>query len=505
MPRPRAPRLAARPLLALLLAASFAGALGAAEPPQAASGAQDPRLRDALAVLDLWIAEQVEYHQIPGLSIGIVHGEKLIWSKGYGHADVAARTPMTPSTPLRVGSVSKVFTATAIMQLRDQGKLSLEDPIVRHLPDFKVQGSFPGTRPITVGQLLSHTSGLPREGAFPYWTTHVFPTAAELRAGVAGQSALFAPGEKAKYSNLGISLAGQVVEAASGESWGAYVDRHLLAPLGMLASTAAPGPKDVARLAHAYLRKQPDGSRRDAIYYDTGGVAPAAAVVSTVEDLARFAAFHLGQGGDEVLAAVTRREMQRPHWVDASWRSGRGIGFALTRRDDRTLVAHGGWIGGHRADLLLDPGRKLAVVAQTNADDASPGLFTRKALDQVGTALAAIDAAAAQAAAPPMPDPEWQRYLGTYTDPWGWEYQVLILDGGLVLYEHSYPPEDDPDSSLTQLTPTGPRTFRMSDGEAVEFELDGAGKVARLRRRHDFYLPVPPAVPPAAAKTGSQP
>ena len=94
-------------------------------------------MADALTLLDLWIEEQRLYHQIPGIAIGIVYDQELIWSRGYGFSDLDAQTPMTPATLLRIGSVTKVFTATAVMQLRDQGKLSLRDPVTEHLPGFE--------------------------------------------------------------------------------------------------------------------------------------------------------------------------------------------------------------------------------------------------------------------------------------------------------------------------------------------------------------------------------
>lgn len=466
-----------------LLTALWVGPLPAAELDGSKTG--EAALRDALVLLDLWIGEQVEYHEIPGLAIGIVHGDKLVWAKGYGKADLATGAPMTPATPLRVGSVSKMFTATAVLQLRDAGKLRLDDPVSRHLPFFAVKTEFAAAGPITVEHLVTHTSGLPREGAFPYWTTHVFPSREELRASLPSQSAVFAPGEKIKYSNLGMALAGEVVAAASGSSWSDYVERHLLGPLGMKNSSAAPGPELVGRLARAYQRKGPGGERILMEYYETGAIAPAAAVVSTVEDLARFASFHLGAGGEEVLSAATRRDMQRLRYLDPGWKSGRGLGFLISRREERTLVSHGGWIGGHRADLLLDPARNIAVVVLTNADDAAPGLFSRKALDEVGDALAGLGKKPATAA----PDPAWQAYLGTYTDPWGWEYQVLVLDGGLVLYEHNYPPEDDPGDAITVLQPLGNGVFKQNDGETLTFEMKD-GKVERIRRRYEYLLPV---------------
>lgn len=477
-------------LVALTSGPSFAAAAAPpAAPPPVRDPLEDPAVREAMALLDLWIAEQVEYGEIPGLAIGIVQGETLVWSKGYGQANLETGEPMTPATPLRVGSVSKMFTATAVLKLRDAGKLRLDDPVARHLPWFRLASE---SAKITVEHLITHTSGLPREGAFPYWTTHVFPTSEQLRAALPKQSAVYPPGEKIKYSNLGVSLAGEVVAAASGESWSQYVNRHLLAPLGMKSSSAAPGPQLVGRLARAYQRKPGSGARTEMAYYETGAIAPAAAVVSTIEDLARFASFHLGAGGDGVLAAATRRDMQRLRYIDPGWRSGRGLGFLIARREDRTLVSHGGWIGGHRADFLLDPARHIAVVALTNADDAAPGMFTRKALDEVGEALANVGKKPATKA---EPDPAWQKYTGTYTDPWGWEYQVLITGGGLALYEHSYTPEDDPADSLTRLEPLGGALFRQSDGETLEFELNAAGQVERLRRRSEYLLPKTSARP----------
>ncbi len=183
--------------------------LPAAEPPAAVDPAQDPAVREAIAVLDLWIAEQVEYGEIPGLAIGIVEGRPPGVVKGYGKADLATGAPVTPSTPFRVGSVSKMFTATAILQLRDAGKLRLSDPVMRHLPWFRVKTDFGSAGPITIENLITHTSGLPREGAFPYWTTHVFPSREQLQAALPEQTAVYPPGERIKYSNLGVSIAGR--------------------------------------------------------------------------------------------------------------------------------------------------------------------------------------------------------------------------------------------------------------------------------------------------------
>ena len=460
-----------------------------------ATGAPPAEVANAIALADLWIREQMSYHGVPGLAVAVVRGGETIWAAGYGAADLATGAPVTPETRFRLGSVSKLFTATAVMILRDDGKLRLEDSVTKHLPWFDVKNPFPGHPVVTIEQLLTHTSGLPREAPFPYWTTHDFPTREAVRAALPQLSLVSYPGEAYRYSNLGVSLLGEVVASASGESWGSFVDRRILRPLGMSASQADPAAADFASFARAYLRKRPDGSRGESIHYETRAISPAASVVSTAADLAKFAAFHLAASAKEEapnaplapLSSATRREMQRARFVYGSWSGGRGLGFAVTRKDDRTAIAHGGWIGGHRTDFVLDPARDLAVVAITNADDASPSLFSRKVLDLVG---GAITRASAKPPETKLPDPAWSRYLGLYTDPWEWETQVVILDGGLVLYEHDYPPDDDPDAAIVRLTPTGkPGEFRMSDGEPVVFETDPQGNVVRIRRRFEYLTP----------------
>ena len=136
----------------------------AAEPHE--SVAAHPRVADAITLLDLWIEEQVAYQQLPGLAIGIVHGGELIWAKGYGYSDIESKTPTTPDTLYRIGSITKLFTATAVMQLRDAGKLRLDDPVARHLPWFEIKSSFEDVPEVTVWHLLTHTAGLPGRRRF---------------------------------------------------------------------------------------------------------------------------------------------------------------------------------------------------------------------------------------------------------------------------------------------------------------------------------------------------
>jgi len=137
--------------------------------------ANDPRVIAAIEMLEIWIDAHLVYENIPGISIAILQDQDLIWSKGFGYANIERKLPITPKTIFSICSVSKLFTSIAVMQLRDAGKLNLDDPIEKHLSWFNIQQSYTDVPPATVRGLLMHTSGLPRESAFPYWTDPTFP------------------------------------------------------------------------------------------------------------------------------------------------------------------------------------------------------------------------------------------------------------------------------------------------------------------------------------------
>src|SRR6185369_15827095 len=134
----------------------------------------------AIQVFDAWVARTVSDREQPGVSIGIVHDQDLIWAKGYGFADLAKKQPATPATAYRIASISKLFTATAILQLRDAGKLQLDDPVAKWLPWFKIKNAHPEGPVITIRHLLTHTSGLPREAAGVNWSDLTMPKREEM-------------------------------------------------------------------------------------------------------------------------------------------------------------------------------------------------------------------------------------------------------------------------------------------------------------------------------------
>lgn len=478
--------------LSVAPAITAAQATTAAPATPATTLAAHPSLAGRLALFEIWVEQQRRHLDQPGVSIGVVHDQELVWAKGFGLADLATGRPATPATVYRIGSITKTFTATALLQLREAGRLSLEDPVRRHLPWFGVRGPSPEGPEITVRHLLTHTAGLPRDAPLPYWTDREFPSHEALAEAVREGVALFEPGAGYEYSNLGIALAGEVVAAASGMPWQEYLERHVLAPLGM-GSTSAAGPRVPAeRLATGYLTRPADGEPPLAPPTVSRALAPAAEMSSTVEDLARYVSAHLagpGATGSALLSPATRREMHRVHWLSPSWTSGRGLGFSVWRQGGRTLVGHAGWVAGHRGQIAFDPQSRVGVVVLTNSDQGGPSSYVRQAFELLAPAIEELTAPATEV--PATADPE--RFAGTYSTPWGEVTDVLVLDGGLVLYDRSHPPAEDVEGSLTKLVPEGGTTFRVASadgtGARVVFELE-EGRVVRVKVGENYLYPL---------------
>jgi len=289
---------------------------------EAAPFIKDPRFVQAVGLLEAWIDAKLAYEKIPGISLGFVVDQDFVWSKGFGFADLRRREPATPRTIYSICSISKLFTSIAVMQLRDEGRLRLDDPVSKYLPWFKLPQASADSPEVTLRGLLTHSSGVPRESDHPYWTgpDFAFPTREEVVKGLANQAMLYPSDRYFQYSNLGMTLAGQIVEQVSGKPYGEYVRENILAPLGLGRTTPEiPAGERGGLLAQGYGVLTRDGERAAMSFFQVRGIAPAAGFASNVEDLARFASWQfrlLAKGGSEVLRASTLREMQRVQWMD---------------------------------------------------------------------------------------------------------------------------------------------------------------------------------------------
>lgn len=443
-----------------------------------ASLVQKPEVAGALEVLDSWIEATRVDRDDPGLSIAVVYDQDIIWEKGYGFANLQQRVPTTTSMRYRLASLSKLFTATAIVQLRDAGKLELDDPVHKYLPWFKVKQP-PGSIPITIRQLLTHTSGLSRDLDVPMWNELKFPSREEMIRLIPEQQAVFPPDTEYKYSNLAVAIAGEVVVAVSGEPYERYVQEHILDPLGMQATLVVPSPS-TPQLATGYRRRVPGQPREPEDFINFGGYTPAAGFVSSVDDLAKLVELQFRDGkagGAQILSGPSLREMQRVQFIHPDWQSSEGLIFELRRVGQVVHVGKGGTCPGYRSQIEMLPSQKLGVIVLANGYDTEVLSYANQILAVLGPVLAkAVEKSKPQPAA----DQSWSRYVGTYT----WKHadtEVLIIDGQLTMISPDAPNAWD---SRVKLTPVGPDTFRQNsggnNGELIKFDVDQNGTATRF-------------------------
>ena len=461
-------------------------------------------LSEAFRLIDMWLGAQRDYDRLPGLSVGVVRDQELLWSKGYGLADTEREVQAGAGTIYSICSISKLFTAIAVMQLRDAGKLRLDDAVADVLPWFNLRIRHEDSGPITIRSLLTHSSGLPRESAQPYWTgpeEFPFPTVDELKATLGKQETLYPASTYFQYSNLGLTLLGEIVAEVAGVPYQEYVEKRILTPL-RLADTRTYLPESLwrGRLATGYSALSRDGRRRMLELFQARGITAAAGYSSTVEDLARFASWQfrlLERGGEEILKASTLREMHRVHWMDPDWKTAWGLGFSVRELDGRSIVGHGGSCPGYRTALELDLARKLACIVMINAQGTNPTLYTKGIRDILKKAGAGAGRTEAEASSPAKDteekadgDPvDLEPFAGLYdAQPWWGEMAVAPWQGKLVLFSL---PSKNPAEHLTFLQWIEGDTFRrVRDddqlGETVRFERDAAGKVSRMWRHSNY-------------------
>lgn len=425
-----------------LLAALAFPAHGATPSPAVA---EHPQVRGALALLDRWIDAHQAYNRVPGLSVGVVLDQELIWHQGYGYANVAERIPADADTLYSICSISKLFTSIAVMQQRDAGRLQLDDPVAEHLDYFDIEQRFDDSEPITVRSLLTHSSGLPRESLPAYWNPdYPFPSREAMIDALARQQTLYPASRYFQYSNLALTLAGEIAAAAAGRPYSALIEADILEPL-QLDDTRTRFPRELhgTDLAIGYGALDRNGERQAEPPFDTAGITPAAGFTSNVKDLAAFASWQfrlLDDGGTEVLRASTLREMQRVHWVDPNWKLTWGLGFAVSQMEDETLVSHGGGCPGYTTAFTLMPEHDLGVIVLTNASGGNgPSGVVENAYKVLGPALQKAQEAKDDGNAADTPD--LADYEGLYHNP-PWSSEVAIVQQGDRLLVASLPSRD---------------------------------------------------------------
>jgi len=332
---------------------------------------------DLEAWLDGFVPASLERADVAGLVISVVKDGQVLLKKGYGYADVAARRPMDPDrTLMRPGSTSKLFTWTAVMQLVERGQLDLDRDINGYL-DFKID--YPFGKPVTLRQLMAHRGGF-EEGLKSVLATdpkRLISNEQYLKANP--RPMVFPPGEVPAYSNYGTSLAGYIVQRVSGEPFEAYVERHILAPLGMTRSTfVQPLPeKFVADMSKGYR-----SASEPPLPFELITTVPAGALSATAADMAKFMLAYLqdGQLGEQrILQAATVQEMQRGSARPYPGFATMSYGFFDEDRNGHHVVGHGGDTIVFHSDLFLLPKEGVGIFYSVNSRGAQDGAYPMRA------------------------------------------------------------------------------------------------------------------------------
>ncbi len=321
--------------------------------------------------------KEMKKHDVTGLSIALVDDQQVVWAEGFGFADQINQLPATPETVYRAGSISKLFTATMAMQLVEQGKLDIDQPLKTYLPEFYIKSRFPDAGPITPRTIMTHHSGLPSDLLKGMWTKQPEPFQNEVNL-LRDEYVASPPNYVFSYSNVGVSLLGHALEKVAGRDFTAHMDASLLRPLGMSNSVFSQAPDRSERGSKAY-RKGKEGEE-----FPLRGI-PSGGLNSNVLDLSRFMqmVFAGGRSGErQLIKPETLAEMLRPQNADVPLDFNFRIGLAwmlgglgdMDIRNAGPVAHHSGATLYHRSQLIVLPEQKLGVVVLSNSATAGPAV-----------------------------------------------------------------------------------------------------------------------------------
>ena len=437
------------------------------------SDALDPgTLREVLDYYDSWLAFNQRYQRIPGVQVAVYAGEGLAFSGAYGLADVENAVPLTEQHLFRIASHSKTFTATAVFQLVEQGRLRLDDKAGQHVTE--IVGTPLGER--TVRELLAHAGGVTRDSLEADWwqLARNFPDREELLEVLRREtSAVIPENDRFKYSNIGYGLLGLVVEAAAGTSYNSYVQTAIVDKLGLSGLGPELDPDRLDEYAAGYSALTYADARVPIEHVDTRALASATGFFGNARDLVTYFSAHL-PGDDRLLTDKSKREMQHPLWTTSEDGKARyGLGLSVTKVGERDVFGHGGGYPGHITRTLVDSDRRLVVSALTNAIDGAAAQLAEAALKLIDLATSE-DRGDAEGLA---------RFTGRYANLWG-VADFVLLGGRLYVLD---PAGGDPTAEPTPLEAHGDE-LRVaggsgygSYGESYRFTFGADGRVESVR------------------------
>jgi CubicO group peptidase (beta-lactamase class C family) len=332
------------------------------------------RLEPAIEKIDHMTALALTKRGVGSITLGVVSGDQLVWTRSYGYADHEAGRLANRESVYRIGSITKQFTAHMLLQLVERGKVRLSDRVEKHLPEVnQVQGRFEDAAPITLVQLATMTSGLAREpedlptylvGPVSRWEEVMLSALPRVKYD-------FEPDTGYQYCNIGYAMLGAALGRAAGQPFVDWVTEQILQPLEMPNTAFEPNPTIQAHITKGYAigsDGQIDAETPARQHEGRGYKVPNGALYTSVDDLAKFVSYQLGHGPESVLSKKTlEHNFSQVNTASDDLSTGYGIGFRVVRRGDSVFYGHGGGVSGYTVSSLFERGTQLGMIVLTNA------------------------------------------------------------------------------------------------------------------------------------------
>jgi len=454
--------------------------------PQISIDSNDPAIQAALKQVEALLSK-AQSEGIPGLSAVVVYDQKILWANGFGYADLEERTPATAQTVYRVAGITKPFTATMLMQLRDAGKVHLDSRVTDYMSSYQVTGC-PGAEPPTLLQLASHLAGLPHAPQVDFWSEESALTEIEVLKSLPDTEAILPPRKEAHYSHLGYVILGHALSLVAQQPYALYMQEHLFKPLGMDHTAFEPYPRILPLIATGYVMQEgrPAAAPTAATVRTWHGLEAAFGLMTSVTDMARFLSLQFAPHS-KILKPSSVRQMQAPQYIFPHWRKAMAIGWYLYPQGDWTAVGHRGAAPGYSCEVRFIPELKIGVAVFSNLDeshrwmgitasDASPTSLAYQMLDQLTPTLSILRDRALQASANATASAKLTQYVGNYLPA---RDQSFFRPISITLHDHLL--QLTISDATSQLTHVEGDQFRVDGKERITFVRDETGQVKCLR------------------------
>ncbi|RJQ42873.1 MAG: class A beta-lactamase-related serine hydrolase [Gaiellales bacterium] len=328
-----------------------------------------PRIQDAIAIIDSWLEYTKIMGTVPGIAAAVVHKDEIVFNKAYGFSNLSTGKQLNKDEAFRIASISKTFTAISILQLVEKGKLRLDDRASDYL-EWLVSKNDKSIERITVRQLLTHTSGMRRDGIKNgFWILEEdFLNKDQLIEQIHDTKNPYPNNEKFKYSNFGPSVLGQLIEKVTGITYKEYVEVNIIKPLGLKNTGPDYDRSNASRMATGHGRYIPGKQREEYPHVKTHAMSPATGFYSNTEDLCKYIAAQF-LDNDKLIDRESKKEMQRVQWITDDDEIKRGLGCGIWKVDDAKVIGHSGGFPGFITQISWENKNQLGVIVLTNSWD----------------------------------------------------------------------------------------------------------------------------------------